>query len=295
MSSMAIDPSSPNAAQLAAQPLTPVGLPTMLPQNMWLQRNPMLPQTAMGQYTDSQYEQDIAQAQHDMATQYADILQQLGYVDQNGNFVQGSVESQANRQQADLQRQMQLADEQVTQQHQQLGTLFSGLRGTDQARAEYPMVTGISDLMTQTPLTLQQLYEKAGGLTEAYNLAQNQALINAANRRSAALTAAPPGDTSAPPPVDTTDPTGTTGFRGSGINGLGPGAVDTSGMSQPLGAVGAVGAAGQPAPAQGYYDPTRSIWVHGTPPAPVKPPTQNLVTPVAPGRVQIINGRPVVR
>jgi hypothetical protein len=269
---------------------------------MWLQRNPMLPQTAMGQYTDSQYAQDMAQAQHDLSTQYADILQQLGYVDQNGNFIQGSVESQANRQQADLQRQMQLADEQVTQQHQQLGTLFSGLRGTDQARAEYPMVTGISDLMTQTPLTLQQLYEKAGGLVENYNLAQNQALINAAGRRSAALTAAPPGDTTdtSAPSADGTDVTG--GFRGTGINGLGPGAVDTGGMYQPTGATGAVGALAAPAPAQGHYDPNRGIWVQGSTTMPksaatgvVKPAAPNLVTPVAPGRVQIINGRAVVR
>jgi len=275
MSSMAIDPNSPNAAQLAAQPLTPVGLPTMLPQNMWLQRNPQLPQTPMGQYTDSQYEQDIAQAQHDMATQYADILQQLGYVDQNGNFIQGSVESQANRQQADLQRQMQLADEQVTQQHQQLGTLFSGLRGTDQARAEYPMVTGISDLMTQTPLTLQQLYEKAAGLTDTYNLAQNQALINAANRRSAALTANPPGDTGG---GDTTPPPADSGSTGPYIGTLPPntagGAPTHPGIQDMGGYLGNPGPyigtlpktmaqpISQPAPAQGHYDPMRSVWVN---------------------------------
>jgi len=270
MSTFAFDPATQQAAQ---NPLTPAGQQTMLPGAMWLQRNPQLPQTPMGAYTDSVYAAQDAQLRHDISQQYADILQQLGYVDPNtGQFIQGSVEAQANRQQADLQRQMQLADEQVTQQHQQLGTLFSGLRGTDQARAEFPMVSGISDLMTQTPLTLQQLYEKAAGLTDVYTLQQNQNIAAAADRAAGRITAAPPGDTTTTtPPPDTTPPPsgitpgayGTTGGTTGPYIGTTPEQVaklPTVFNAQPKGP-GTNAFSASTGYQGGHYDPMRGIWV----------------------------------
>jgi hypothetical protein len=247
---------------------------------MWLQKNPQLPQTPMGQYMDSQYAAADAQLRYNTAKQYADILQQLGYVDPtSGQFIQGSVESQANRQQADLQRQQQIADEQVTQQHQQLGTLFSGLRGTDQARADYPMVSAISDLQTQTPLTLQQLYEQAAGLTDQYTLAQNQNIADAASRAAANITANPPGGgpaAAAPAaPAAPADPN-------AGILALAQSVLPPISQSQaPVSAGGqgpntpqlrgTAGITGTPtnpsappvahAPSTGYYDPRTSRWV----------------------------------
>jgi hypothetical protein len=131
----AVDPSmaQPEAPQYQAQGLG-VGN---------LNRNPMLPQHPLGAYTDSQYEAELAQLKFEVAQRYNDVLQQLGYTDDNGNFVPGQVEIDSNRQKSELARNIQLADEQTTQQHQQQGTLFSGLRGTNQARAEYPFVNAM--------------------------------------------------------------------------------------------------------------------------------------------------------
>jgi hypothetical protein len=237
-----------------------------------LQRNPQLPQSPLGAYTDAQYQAQDAILRSNIAKQYSDILQQLGYVDPNsGGFIQGSVEANANKSIADQQRQMQLADEQVTQQHQTLGTLFSGLRGTDQARAEEPMVSSIANTQTQTPLTLQQLYEQAAGLTSDYTNQQNSNIADAASRASAALQAQPPAAAPAP-------------FTGPGDIQTAPTAPTAPALS-------------------GHYDPNRGIYVQGPAPAhpyvntvnPVNPPNSMLVKPVAPGRVTIgANGQLVV-
>jgi len=275
-----------------------------------LQQNPQLPQTPMGAWADSQYQAAQAQLRADTANKYADILQQLGYVDPNGNFIQGSVESNANLQAADLNRQMSLADEQVTQQHQNLGTLFSGLRGTDQARAEYPMTQGLNQLMTQTPLTLQQLYEQAAGLVNQYNLSTNTNIADAASRYAAGLQASGGGGGGTGGGGSTGGGGGGGGTTGGGGSTPGPtGGAPIVGVGvTPGGAptgpgiqnVGGAGINRQPAPAIGHYDPMRSIWVPGPAPtiAPkslINPPASQLVTPVAPGRVQIVNGVPVVR
>jgi hypothetical protein len=68
-----------------------------------LSRDPTLPQTPLGQYTDSQYEAQIAQLRAQTSRKYNDILKQLGYMDPStGAFIPGQVETQANRQRADL-------------------------------------------------------------------------------------------------------------------------------------------------------------------------------------------------
>lgn len=161
--------------------------------NLQLQRNPQLPQHPLGAYTDAQYEAQYAALRSNIAKQYADVLQQLGYVDpQTGQLIQGSVESEANRQRSLLNRQMGLAREDVTHQHQQLGTLFSGLRGTDQARAEFPSVDALGQIDVQTPLSLAQLYEKGSGLMDNFTVQNNQLLADAASRQAANLAANPP-------------------------------------------------------------------------------------------------------
>jgi hypothetical protein len=241
----------------------------------------MLPQSPLGAYTDSQYLADNAALRSNIAKQYADVLKQLGYVDPDtGQFIMGSVESEAQRQQADLNRSIGLADEQTTQQHQGLGTLFSGLRGTDQARAEYPFINSLSQLATQTPLTLSDLYEQGAGLMDQYNVQNNQLLASAAGRAAQAITQSPPDVT--PPPATPPPPAAAAPIGGVQARSGGP-VVDASG---------------------GYYDPQRSIYVTAggqTPKVPaqprtlINPPESQLVHPVAPGRVQIINGRTVVR
>jgi len=176
--------------------LPPTNNQTVLPTSQWLTQNPQLPVSpaaaAMGQFTDSQYAADLADLRNTVAKQYADILQKLGYQDDQGNFIMGSVEDDANRQQALLQRQIALSDEGVTKQAQQDQTLFSGLRGINQARAEFPFVQNIADLQRQTPLTLQGLYEQAAGLMGDFSIKNQQLLAAAAQRQAAALQNIPP-------------------------------------------------------------------------------------------------------
>ena len=214
MSSMATAPlSSLDPGTSGAAPPT-LGAPTtVVPSNMQLPRNPQLPQHPLGAYTDSIYEAALAQLQNQISKQYADILQQLGYMDDQGNFVQGSVEANARKSEADLRRQADLATEDVTKQHQQLGTLFSGLRGTDQARATEPIVNQIGQIETDTPLTLAQLYEKASGLTNDYVLGQNQLIADAASRAAAAQLGNPAGGA---PPLSGYGPSGTSGLAPDG-------------------------------------------------------------------------------
>jgi len=192
-------------SSMADAPLPTTPAASWVPSNQQLSRNPQLPQHPLGAYTDAQYEEQIAKLRSQTARSYADILQQLGYVDPDtGQFIQGSVETEANRQRGELHRSSDLAAEGVTHQHQQEGTLFSGLRGTDQARAEYPYVNQIGQIETQTPLTLAGLYEKAGGLVDDYTLGQNQLLGEAARRGAAGLTSS--GGVDSTPPPDATLP-----------------------------------------------------------------------------------------
>jgi hypothetical protein len=182
-----------------------------------LTRNPQLPQHPLGAYTDSMYEAQVAQLRNDIMTKYNDLLQQLGYTDQNGNFVPGQVEIDANRQRSDLGRNINLADEDTTHQMQQQGTLFSGLRGTAQARAEFPFQSSLAELGVQVPRQLSDLYGQAGGLINDFNTQHNLLLAQAAQRASANLannaaaggvniSGAAGGTTPAPPPVDPNQP-----------------------------------------------------------------------------------------
>jgi hypothetical protein len=160
------------------------GSSVAIPPSKQLTKNPLLSQTPLGAYTDSQYEAGNAQLRNSIAKQYADILQQIGYKDDAGNFIPGQIEADAQKQQAELQRGMGIAQEEVTQGAQREGTLFSGLRGTNQARAEHPFVSALSDLATNTPMALNKLYEQAAGLTDEYTLQNNLMLADAAARRA---------------------------------------------------------------------------------------------------------------
>lgn len=176
--------------QLPTSAASPV---SAVPPGNQLQRNPQLPQHPLGAYTDAQYEAAVAALRSNVAKQYADVLQKLGYQDEQGNFIQGSVETDAQRQKSLLNRSLGLAAEDVTHQHQQNGTLFSGLRGTDQARAEFPYTDQLGQLAVNTPLTLSQLYEQASGLMSDYTIQDNQLLADAAARATGRIQAQPTG------------------------------------------------------------------------------------------------------
>lgn len=156
--------------------------PTLLPQNQWLGRNPQLPQTPMGQYTDAMYEAQVAMLRNQVAKQYADLLQQLGYANEQGQFVPGSVEADARRQKRDLEYSKTRATEEVTNQAQREGTLFSGRRASETAKAQHPFVQQAADLDVSVPLTLSKLYEQASGLSHDFVLQNNLLLSEAAAR-----------------------------------------------------------------------------------------------------------------
>lgn len=157
------------------------------PPDQRLGKNPMLPDHPATEAADSQYLANEAVMRAQIARQYADILQQLGYTDEKGNFIPGSVTSEAARAQADLTRSSDLAKENVTNESQRAGTLFSGYRGTATARAQYPYQQGILQLGTDVPRTLAQLHENAAGLIDQYTLQNNQLLAEAAQRRAALI------------------------------------------------------------------------------------------------------------
>ena len=172
---------------------------SVLPQTQRLPRNPMLPQHPLGAYTDAQYEAQAASLRAQVSRAYADVLKRLGFISDTGDFVPGELETQAFKQRGELSRGSELAAEEETNRSQQLGTLFSGIRGLRQARAQHPFVSALADLDVQTPLGLSELYENASGLVSDYTLQQNQLLADAAARRAAALTQNPTGAVGAGP------------------------------------------------------------------------------------------------
>lgn len=159
------------------------------PQGQALRRQPGLPSTpTAGQ--DSQYTAAEAQLRADVNRRYADILQNLGYQNDQGQFIPGEVEAQAQRQRPELQRNMDIAAEDVTKQSQREGTLFSGLRSQQTARAQHPFVQALADLDVDVPKQLNTLYENAGRTLQDYTIQNNLLLADAAARASARAAAA---------------------------------------------------------------------------------------------------------
>jgi hypothetical protein len=198
--------------------------PSAVPQSQQLSKNPQLPQHPLGAYTDASYEADVADLRREISQRYADVLQQLGYQDPaTGQFIMGSVETEANRQRALQQRELGLAGEGVTQDMQRNGTLFSGYRGTQQARAEFPYVQAISDITRTLPGDLSSLYEKGAGLIDEFTTRNGRLLADAASRRAADITASGGGGgaTTEPNPNDVT-------------GGAGPPASDTTPGGVPI-------------------------------------------------------------
>jgi hypothetical protein len=120
-------------------------------------------------------------------SQYNDVLQQLGYVNPQGGYVMGDVQLAAERQRRDLLREQGLAELGVTNQMQGAGTLFSGYRAQELARATQPMVSGLADINVALPRQLGGLYEDAMGILREYEVGRNQLLLDAAARRQAEM------------------------------------------------------------------------------------------------------------
>jgi hypothetical protein len=170
-----------------------------MPSLAALSKNPMLSQSPLGAYTDAQYEGDLAVLQNDIAKRYANEIQKLGYTDEQGNVIPGSLEVEANRNMTEYERQKGLAAEGVTQESQRQGTLFSGYRGTQQGRAEFPWSNAMARTQTDLGLGLGGARENIAGLMGEYSARMQQLLGLAAGRRAAAITNNPPGPGGNPP------------------------------------------------------------------------------------------------
>ena len=260
MSTILSEPQTPDAGGLTPTP-PQFALPGM--GNAQLPTNPQLPQHPLGAYTDSMYEAQIAQLRQQIAKQYNDVLQQLGYTNAEGQFVPGQVEIEANKQRSILGRNLQLADEGVTQQAQQQGTLFSGLRGTQQARAEFPFQSALSDLEVSVPKQLTDLYGQGTDLLSQFNTQQNLYLAEAAQRQAANIAA-----------NSTFNPAAPSGGPGPDPGGAAPppewtNPVTQLGTDNPYGAAPAIGGGNL----YGTLDPALagSMINHSLPPAPVAP------------------------
>jgi hypothetical protein len=195
-----------------------------LPQNMGIDSPP--PDAPI----DSQYLTDEAGLRADISGQYQDELGYLGYTDDQGNYIPGSLLTDAQINEAQYEQQRQLAIKQNTQNAQQQGTLFSGIRAQQQAEAESPYIQSIAGIEQRLPVDMASHYEKAAGLISSYNNQQSALLASAAARAAAAASANPPVDTTPPatttppsstPPADTTPPPPDNTFEGipTGPNG----------------------------------------------------------------------------
>jgi hypothetical protein len=168
-----------------------------LPQNMvGLPSSP-----PAGAYTDSTYLANEAAIRNDISTRYATALKALGYTDPaTGQFIPGDLINAANLSEQQSEQGMQQADLANTQAMQQAGTLFSGMRGQQQALAETPFLQQIGQTELQLPQDLASQYQTAAGLIGEYNTRNNQELAAAAQRATAAIDQTPTGSSVTPPP-----------------------------------------------------------------------------------------------
>lgn|SRR5215471_219658 len=168
------------------------GLPSFgIPQGAGLPLNFGFPTSnPLGAFTDSQYLADDSALRANIGTNYAQILQQLGYTDPtSGNVIPGTVVQDANIKLANYLNDLQQEQIQNVQQMQQQGTLFSGIRPFLLAQAQTPTQQGIGQLQVDTSRSLNDLYNQAQGLVTQYNTTNMQNLAAAAQRNLANIQA----------------------------------------------------------------------------------------------------------
>ena len=176
-------PPSP-APATAAPPAPAAPAPQLPPASGPLPWNPQLPPHPLGAQTDAQYLADEAALRRQTVGDYQNYLGQLGYTNPEGVVVPGTIEVAASAERMKQEREKTLAEQAVTEQMQRAETLFSGYRGTEQARRTEPMVRALSDLAVNTPMALSEALNKARQTLTDYELGRNALLAEAADRAS---------------------------------------------------------------------------------------------------------------
>jgi len=137
--------------------------------------------------TDSQYLAEMAQYRNTLAKDYGDALAQLGYLDPtSGAYIPGSLVSQARIQEAQAREGQRQAILGVTQNAQNQGILFSGMRGVLQGQAETPYVQQIASIENTLPQSMAEALRNAKQAISDYSTNEYGALQSAAARRAAA-------------------------------------------------------------------------------------------------------------
>ncbi len=172
-------------------------------------KNPSLVTHPLGAQTDDVYEAAVAQLQHQTQSQYMNLLQELGFMDEQGNFIPGTLETEAVRQRAELERQRGLSLQDVLENAVQRGTVFSGRRAKLTAQAQQPFDTGIANVGTVLSRELAKRYQGLGELTSQFELGRNMLISEAAQRIKESLMGGPMGPVGGEPqtPAEPSAPT----------------------------------------------------------------------------------------
>jgi hypothetical protein len=142
----------------------------------------------LGGKTSSTFEAEKALLDFELSKRKTDIHRLLGQQGPGG-WVPGEVELGAARNLADLERQRRLTVEEVTNAMRQGGTLFSGIRAREQARAEHPLIQSIARTREDTARTLNQLYQELSDIAREREVRLGLLLAQEAKDRAARLRA----------------------------------------------------------------------------------------------------------
>lgn len=164
-------------------------------------QNPSLVTHPLGGQTDDIYEAAVAQLAFDTQSRYANLLQELGFVDDQGNFLPGTLETEAVRQRSELERQRGLGQQDVVEGAVRGGTVFSGRRAQLAAQSAQPFDAAIAELGTRLARELAGRYQGLGDLTRQFELGRNQLVAEAAERIKAGLLAQQAGGDGGAPPA----------------------------------------------------------------------------------------------
>lgn len=171
---------------------------SVVPESQRLKRNPMLVSTPSSVQQDDIYAAQIAKARHLFNQQYLAGLRDIGFVDENGAFLPGLIETEAARRRALLQKQMGLATDNVNNDALRGGAFFSGRRATNLSNAQDPFLRDLTNLETDLPRLITDRYNDLTNLTSGYALTQDELLAELAARNAARAQAVPSGAISAP-------------------------------------------------------------------------------------------------
>lgn len=145
--------------------------------------NPQLPQPEPGSYIDTVFVSERAKLIHEVADRYRKIIEQTGGFDDNGNFIQGSLETDAGMQRSSIDKQRLFGIEDVTRTAQMEGRTYSGTRTRDQTRVTDQADEEKARLEFALGRDLGALYGDASALLTEFRLRQNDLIAAAAGRQ----------------------------------------------------------------------------------------------------------------